>query len=461
MKEPYQHSGGGSWQAGAAYSRVGKQMESQTITAFLAIGAAIILGFFGNAIFAKYRIPEVLILVAFGMLIGPDILGTRFKLVTDNTLVSIDQFRDLFLSIALVVILFDGGLSLDIRRVLESARLSLLMSVLTFILEMSIIAVLVNLISHVDFLICLILGGIVGGTAEAVVIPIASKMRIKEKTKAMLIMESVVTDVLVIVTVIALIKIAQLGEANAGTFVKELAVKFLVGGVVGLVAGVAWLFVLQKLHNQPLSYMLSVGALFAVAGFVELPQIGSSSVVAALMFGLAIGNREFVKRKLTSRSLTLPSDEYIQQFSTEITFFVRTFFFVYLGLLFDFQSFTMVHLVLGILMISVIVLSRRMTSLVAWKVGDMDKNDADAVFSMMPKGLAAAVLATLPAAMLAGTPIWESAPAHWKLDVLFVNVVLIVILGTTILTTIMSFMVERKIDRTKRAELRSRIYEDA
>jgi cell volume regulation protein A len=434
-------------------------MELQTITAFLAIGAAIIIGFIGNAIFAKYRIPEVLILVAFGMLIGPDILGNRLGLVTDGTINDIGQFRDLFLSMALVVILFDGGLSLDIRTVMESARLSLLMSVLTFILEMLIIATLVHLITEIDFLICLILGGIVGGTTEAVVIPIASKMRVKEKTKAMLIMESVVTDVLVIVTVIALIKVAELGDASVTSFIRELAVKFLVGGAVGLVTGVAWLFVLQRLHNQPLSYMLSVGALFAVAGFVELPQIGSSSVAAALMFGLAIGNRQYIKRRLTSKTLTLPSDEYLQHFSTEITFFVRTFFFVYLGLLFDFDSFTTIHLVLGILMISVIALSRRITSFVAWRVGNLDRNDADAIFAMMPKGLSAAVLATLPAAMLAGTPIWQSASEHWNLDIVFINVTLIVILGTTTLATIFSFIVERNIDKANRMELRRKIIE--
>ena len=87
------------------------------------------------------------------------------------------------------------------------------------------------------------------------------------------------------------------------------------------------------------------------------------------------------------------------------------------------------------------------------------KNDADAVFSMMPKGLTAAVLATLPAAMLAGAPsgIWESAPAHWKLDELFVNAVLIVVLGTTILATILSFAVERRIDKANREDLRKRV----
>jgi cell volume regulation protein A len=434
-------------------------MILQTITAFLAIGAAIIIGFIGNSIFAKYRIPDLLILIAFGMLIGPDILGNRLGLVTDGTIDDIDQFKDLFLSMALVIILFDGGLSLDIRTVLESARLSLLISVLTFILEMFIIASLVHLITNIDFIICLILGGIVGGTTESVVIPIASKMRVKEKTRAMLIMESVVTDVLVIVIVVALIKFAQLGEMSATSFVRDLAVKFLVGGAVGLVVGIAWLFVLQRLHNQPLSYMLSVGTLFAVCGLVELPQIGSSSVAAALMFGLAIGNRQYIKRRLTSKTLTLPSDEYLQHFSTEITFFVRTFFFVYLGLLFDFDSFTTTHLVLGLLMISVIVLSRRITSLVAWKVGDLDRNDADALFAMMPKGLTSAVLATLPAAMLVGTTIWDSTPAHWDLGIVFINATLIVVLGTTILTTIFSFIVDRRIDKTNRMEMRRKIIE--
>ncbi len=432
-------------------------MEPGTITAFLAIGAAIIVGFFGNAVFAKYRVPDVLILVAFGMLIGPDILGSRFNLVTDSTILDVNKYRDIFLSIALVVVLFDGGLSLDLKSVMQSARLSLFMSVLTFLLEMLIIATVVNLISHVDFTICLILGGIVGGTTEAVVIPIASKMRIKEKTKAMLIMESVLTDVIVIVTVLALIKVVQIGGVSPVVFIEDLAVKFLIAGAIGLAAGVAWLFVLQRLHNQPLSYMLSVGVLFAIAGLVELPPIGSSSAVAALMFGLTIGNRQYIKKRLTSRFLTLPSNEYLQQFSTEITFFVRTFFFVYLGLLFDFHSFTAIHLALGLLMISIIVFARRITSFIASRIGDLDPVDATAVFAMMPKGLSAAVLATLPAAMLSGTTIWESTPAHWKLDILFVNVTLIVILGTTIIATLLSFVVEKRVDRRNREELRKRI----
>ena len=436
-------------------------MDPQTITAFMAIGAAIVLGFLANMVFSRFKIPDVLILIAFGMLIGPDILGTRFGLINDATLRDVADFKDLFISVALVIILFDGGLKLDIRRVLETARLSLLMSILTFLFQMIIIAIVVHLVSRVDFLICLILGGIAASVGETVVIPLVSRMRIREKTKSMLIMESVVTDVLVIVTVIALIRIAQLDDASVTAFVTALADKFLVGGLVGLVAGIAWLFVLQRLQNQPLSYMLSVAALFGVAGLVELPQIGSSSAAAALTFGLAIGNRQYIKRRLTSKTLTLPSDEYIQHFSVEITFFVRTFFFVYIGTLFDFHSFTSTHLAVGLLMISVVVLSRWMTSSLASKAGDLDKNDTLAVFAMMPKGLSAAVLAMLPATMLAGSAIWETTPTNWQLDLLFLNATLIVILGTTIIATILSYSVERGIERTIREDFRKKVYREA
>ncbi len=261
-------------------------MEAQTITAFLAIGAVIFIGFFGNLIFTRYRIPDVLILVALGMIIGPEILGTTFHLVTYDTLSGIEKYRDLFLSAALVLILFDGGLNLDLRAVIQSMRLATLTTILTLVLEIILVATALHFIMGVDFLLALVVGSIIGGTGEAVVIPIVRKMRIGERTKSMLILESVVTDVIVIVVAITLMSLIVIGAFSLMAIGRELAVKFVVGGLVGFAAGIAWLFVLQRLQNQPLSYMITVGALFAVAGFVEMSPIGSSSAVAALAFGL-------------------------------------------------------------------------------------------------------------------------------------------------------------------------------
>jgi hypothetical protein len=74
---------------------------------------------------------------------------------------------------------------------------------------------------------------------------------------------------------------------------------------------------------------------------------------------------------------------------------------------------------------------------------------------MMPKGLSAAVLATLPAAEFAGLSVWSSDLAD-----LFLNVTLIVILGTTTVATVLSFFAERGVDKSERMKLRQRLTRD-
>ena len=434
-------------------------MDHQSVmTAIVAIGSIVFIGFFGNLIFHKFRIPDVLILIGLGMVIGPDILGKPLGLVTVSTLDGLNQYQDFLLTAALILVLFDGGLSLDVRTVIASMKLSTLTTVVTLLAEMAIVATILTAFLGMDILLAIVVAAIVGGTSEAVVIPIANRMRIKPETKSMLIMESVVTDVLVIVIALTFIQVILIGVLDPIAVGGQLAVKFLVGAAVGFVAGIAWLYVLQKLQSQPLSYMITIGALFLVAGFVEMSPINSSAAMAALMFGLAVGNRKFIRKRLSSISLTLSSDEHIHQFHSEITFFVRTFFFVYVGLMFRFGSFKLSHLAIGLSIIGIIVVVRRLTSLMAYRIGDMDRLDADALFGLMPRGLATAVLASMPAALLVGTTIWDKDPAYGPL---ILNVALIVILGTTVLATVFSYWTETNIDKRNARALKMKYVQDA
>ena len=97
--------------------------------------------------------------------------------------------------------------------------------------DISLTAVSISLhyIMGIDFLVALTLGSIVGGTTGAVVIPIARKMRIAERTKTMLVMESVMTDVLVIVATLSLISVIKLDEFSVWDVIYELSMKFIVG----------------------------------------------------------------------------------------------------------------------------------------------------------------------------------------------------------------------------------------
>lgn len=428
-------------------------MDPATITAFLAIGFIVLIGFFGNLIFTRTRIPDILILIAVGMILGPDILGNRFGIITTDVLFNIDNFKNIILSAALIIILFDGGLGLELRSITESMRATLFFTVIAFTLTTISVGSILFMIMRIDVLVSFCLGAIVGGTSSAIVLPIVSKMRIHARTKTMLSMESVLTDVLVIVVALTILSIISIGEFSIITMVKDILSKLVVGIIVGFIAGIGWLFILQRLQNQPFSYMLTIAALFIMAGLVEIPPLESSGAVAALAFGLAISNRESVAKKLRLRTLMFSQNNQIQQFHSEITFFVRTFFFVYLGMFFRFGTFTEIHLVAGLLIISMVVLARWVVTLLIWRIWNLEGSDAIAVFSLMPRGLAAAVLATLPPVVLASSLLWNNS-----LGFLFLNATLVVILGTTILTTIFVFFTEKVIDRKKRKEFRETVY---
>lgn len=420
-------------------------MNESTIIAFLAIGAIVFIGFFGNLMFKKYRIPDVLLLVLVGIILGPAILGGRLHILTAARLDEFNAYRDLFLSVALIIILFDGGLTLDIRAVYESMRLSLFMAVITFLLTMMAVAAIVYIAIGGSIYIAMSLGAIVGGTSGAIVIPIAGRLRIKPSTKSILYIESALTDVLVIIVAITLLTIVRVGEFDALNLAENLAFDFSGGAVIGFGVGVLWLYALQVLQRQPLSYMLTIAVLFIVAGTVEL--VGSSGAIAALTFGLSIGNRAFLKRQITSVYLSGGSDDSIQRFHAEITFFIRTFFFVYMGLLFEFGTIDVLQLTIGIAMLCVIVAARWVTSSAASRIGMLPREDSSALFALMPRGLAAAVLATGAAALLVGAP---DLPQNIDLNALFLNTTLIVILGTTIIATVLSYRTEKATDKRLR-----------
>ena len=94
---------------------------------FFIVGLTIFIGYLANYIFEKSKISTVLILMLFGFLIGP-VLG----LVDTTTGSIINAISEIVALIALVVLLFDGGMMLDILSVIKSISKSTVFTITTF-----------------------------------------------------------------------------------------------------------------------------------------------------------------------------------------------------------------------------------------------------------------------------------------------------------------------------------------
>jgi len=86
-------------------------------TAFALFGAIIVVGFLGAMMFQRLKIPDILLLIFLGMFIGPIMNFLGFKLFSKETLL---PYTSYFASVALLVILFEGGLYLNFDKVLQT-----------------------------------------------------------------------------------------------------------------------------------------------------------------------------------------------------------------------------------------------------------------------------------------------------------------------------------------------------
>lgn len=96
--------------------------------AFLLVGVIIGIGFVGSLFFERTRIPDLLSLVVIGILMGP-----VFGLVDASQL---DTMAPYVGALALMIILFEGGLNLDFEKIVTQLVPAFLLTVSVFAFSM-------------------------------------------------------------------------------------------------------------------------------------------------------------------------------------------------------------------------------------------------------------------------------------------------------------------------------------
>jgi len=380
------------------------------VIAFLVAAVIIILGFLGEEFFNRTSIPDSILLLLFGVILGP-----IFHLFAHEELLAITPY---FAALALIIILFDGGLNMDIREAVKNSPRALILGITGWILNVLVTAALTKYLLGWRLLNGLLLGSIVGGGSSIIVIALIRKLKVTEKIETVLSLESILTDVLCTVGAFTAINIILSGEVSLGSALGSVGIAFGVGILVGLGFGVAWLVILERIKGKPNAYMLTLAMLFLT--FVVATNLNGNGALSALFFGLIIGNSRHIGKQLKFRS-TISIDNSVRDFHSQISFLIRSFFFVFTGLLFSFSSFMSVFFGL---FISFTFLGIRFV-VVKMAAVKSELRDYETLMTVMfPRGLAAAVLASLP--LTSGVPDSQVFP----------EIAFIVILTTIIITTV-------------------------
>ena len=182
--------------------------------------------------------------------------------------------------------------------------------------------------------------------------------------------------------------------------------------------------------------MLTLAAIFLIYIIVE--SLKGSGAIAALLFGLVLGNKKTFHKILKMKERSRDAHESVKATQTEVSFFIRSFFFVYLGLI---ATINMQFILYGAAVVVILVVVRLLAVEISTIKMGLRENEKNIIRIMTPRGLAVAVMAQVPLSL--GLPYGNE----------ILNIGFIVILGTTLYTTIMVFIFRKHLNKkTKRLQ---------
>jgi potassium/hydrogen antiporter len=358
----------------------------QTSIIIIIIGLFIFWGHYLSGIFERRSIPDVLGLMLIGILIGP-----VFHLIDPA---AFGKFGSLFSNLVLIFILFESGIDLRIQEIRSSFKESARLTTAGFITTWITIFLICKFFIGLSSLTSLFIGSTLGGTSSAVVVGLIKKLRVSPKTSATLIMESAETDVFTLAIPLSILGLMMTGEVQPGMVISQFITSLVMAIVLGIGGAFLWSFIINKLPTLKTTKFSTPAFLFIVYGLAE--YLNFSGPLTALSFGITIGNLNFIEPKILERiipnqDIVLAAEE--KDFFGQIVFLLRTFFFVFIGLSIQITQYD--WLFWGLIITAALYLVR--VILIRLLFNENTKTlDRAAMSIMIPKGLGAAVIATLP-----------------------------------------------------------------
>ena len=268
----------------------------------------------------KFGIPTLLLFLLVGMLFGSDGLGLQFNNAHEAQFIGM---------IALSIILFTGGMDTkfsEIKPIIPQGLVLSTVAVVTTTLLTGFFIYLLSGWSHtfeMSLATSILLAATMSSTDSASVFNLlrTQKMGLKENLRPMLELESGSNDPMAYMLTIVLIQVINTGEISAGEIVKDIALQFVFGGLMGYVMGKAAVYILRKINiPNPSLYPILLLSII-IFTFTMTDAIKGNGYLAVYLTGIIVGNSKTAYKKETST------------FMEGLTWLFQIILFITLGLL--------------------------------------------------------------------------------------------------------------------------------
>ncbi len=351
----------------------------------LILGFVFLFGFVGHILYKTTKIPESMFLIIIGILLGP-----VFNVINGSFFLENAAF---FLNLALVVVLLNCGLSINITKIIKTTPLAFLFTVFVLIITTGIITFVTVFFFKWSLLNGIILGILGFGTEMITVSHLVERLNIGENTKTLLILESVLNDLLLIGLITVLVAIST--KSAETSILRILLDKFFLSALLGITFAIVWLFLfIRYIHGNVLGYVFTLGACFFIFDIMDI--FGFNGAIAVLIFSIALGNYKHFLKWFKNYHKFLPIEKdivIVEDVNNQITFITRTLFFVFIGLVFNLKAISSQVFFFVFFISAVLILARYLSVLLLAKIKPEYVNSVPVITAMVASGFIDTLLA--------------------------------------------------------------------
>jgi potassium/hydrogen antiporter len=253
---------------------------------FLTLSLLLMGALLARFVASLLRIPEMLLLVAFGAALGPSALD-----VVDVPFDSLGA--QLVFTLGVSLILFYGGLSLSLP-ILRRVWVSLLMlAVPGVVITALVVGVTAHFVFDLPWDLAFLVGAVLSPTDPAILIPLFVRSRLKPKVAQTVIAESAFNDPTGAALALTFAGVVLTGSNSVTGPAGEFLVDLGISTVIGIVAGVVLAAAISSGRSGIWRESSAIAVLTVVTiSFFSLDTAGGSGYLGSFLAGLIVGNAE-------------------------------------------------------------------------------------------------------------------------------------------------------------------------
>lgn len=336
--------------------------------------AVMIVGILAHLLGRTLKIPSIVFLLLAGIVLGPEVAG----------IIQPGRFGsgiELLVGFSVAIIVFDGGLDIDIRQLRIIHRSILNLVTVGIIITAVLSSMAAHFILGVPFNIALLFGALVSATGPTVITPIVRQTRVNNKVASMLQAESVITDGASVI--LAALVFEWIAAPLTGVKAAEFLLTRLLDGVLfGVLSGIVLVLILREVTMLTEQYARLLTISILLAAFVSAENIGNQSgILAMAVFGIFMGSSD------------VPHKKVIKDFKEDISIILLSVIFILLSTLIDFDYIRATG-IRGIILVVLLMLAIRPLGVFASTLAsDLKIGEKLFISAMGPRGVVPAAMA--------------------------------------------------------------------